>query len=152
MPFSQTLRSLDADQVRFSIIGLIILLLLLVAWLVWFLLAPINLYETSRPVRLPLDEAVVIDFPADSLERIRPGQPAMLHLDAQDQQPATKLPAEVMDITLGDEDQTQVWLLPDFDDPFFTNAEVQERMVNRVDIEIDRISPLTLLKQSYPAR
>lgn len=152
MPFSQTLRSLDADQVRFSIIGLIVLLLLLVAWLVWFLVAPINLYETSRPIRLPLDEAVVVDFPAGSLERIRPGQPAILHLETPDQQPATKLPAEVMDITVGNDSQTQVWLLPDFDDPFFTNAEAQEGLVNRVDIEIDRISPLTLLKQSYPAQ
>lgn len=149
MSFSQTMRSLDMDQARFSLIGLIVILLLLLAWLSWFLVARIHQYETSPPVQLPLDETIVVNFPPESLERIKPGQPAVLYLESQGQQSQIKLPAEVMDVTLGNDSQTQVWLQTHLDPPFLTDP--QENIVNRVDIEIDRISPVTLLKQSYPA-
>ena len=149
MSFSQTMRSLDMDQARFSLIGLIVILLLLLAWLSWFLVARINQYETSQPVQLPLDEAIVVDFPPESLERIKPGQPAVLYLESRGQQSQIKIPAEVMDVTLGNDSQTQVWLQPHLEPRFL--IEAQENVVNRVDIEIDRISPITLLKQSYPA-
>ncbi len=143
MPFSETLRSLNTDQARLPLVGLIIISLLLLAWLAWFFLSPIHLYEISTPVQLPLDAAVVVDFPAESLERIKPGQSAILYLES----PEIKLPAKVIDVTFDNERQIQVWLQPRFDASLLSHS--QEPIIQRVDIEIDRIAPVTLLKRIY---
>jgi len=55
--FSRTLRSLDADGIRPSLAGLLLVTVLLLAWLAWFLFAGISLYEVSETARLEADTA-----------------------------------------------------------------------------------------------
>lgn len=147
MPFSQTIRALETEKAQFSIFGLSVILLLLLAWLGWFSLARIYQYETSLPGQYSLAEAVVVDFPADSLSRINPGQSAILYLNSDDPDLDLRLSAEVMDVTFTDESKIQVWLQPRLTEAILNNP--QEYSVNQVDVEVDYISPLSLLKQSY---
>jgi len=145
MPFSQTMRSLGADRARLSLIGVFTLMLLVLLWLAWFFLAPIPLYESSGPLRIPLEEGIMIDFPAEYYERIKPGQAAVLYLEANGDRAEMSLPATVIDITADQDDGIQVWLMPDLDDPSFY---YQDNIVKQVDIEVSHITPVLLITQS----
>ncbi len=50
--FSRSLRSLEADRFRWSLMGIVIGILLLATWIVWFFLARVALYEVSDRARL----------------------------------------------------------------------------------------------------
>ena len=53
--FSRSLRSLDADSFRGSLVGIAVGLSLLTAWLAWFFLARVALYEVADAARLEVD-------------------------------------------------------------------------------------------------
>jgi multidrug resistance efflux pump len=57
-PFSRSMRSLAADGFRRSIIGMLIVAALLIAWAVWFCLARVTLYEVTTMARLEVDRAL----------------------------------------------------------------------------------------------
>lgn len=64
-PFSRTLRSLQADAFRPSLIGMALVAALLLAWLAWFVLAEVSIYAVSQTARLEADIAShPIDAPA----------------------------------------------------------------------------------------
>lgn len=50
--FSRSLRSLEADRFRWSLLGIVVGILLLAAWLAWFFFADVALYEVSVEARL----------------------------------------------------------------------------------------------------
>lgn len=74
MPFSQSLNSLNADKGRFSFTAILIALVILGAWLLWFFLAPIPVYETGKVVGTQRDGRLIAHFPARTLAQLRPGQ------------------------------------------------------------------------------
>lgn len=61
-PFSQTVRSLNADGYRGTLIALSIALVLMTLWGVWFFYAPISIYRTSREVRFVGEETETLSF------------------------------------------------------------------------------------------
>jgi len=64
-PFARTLRSLEADAFRPSLIGMLLVAALLLAWLAWFVLAEVSVYAVSQTARLEADIAShPIDAPA----------------------------------------------------------------------------------------
>ena len=50
--FSRSLRSLEADRFRWSLVGIVVGILLLSSWVAWFFLARVALYEVSDQARL----------------------------------------------------------------------------------------------------
>ena len=50
--FSRSLRSLEADRFRWSLVGIVVGILLLASWVAWFFLARVALYEVSDQARL----------------------------------------------------------------------------------------------------
>lgn len=57
IPFSRSLRSLDADSYRLSSATMIVALVLLAAWVAWFVSAEVALYEVSEAARVEVREA-----------------------------------------------------------------------------------------------
>ena len=55
-PFSRTLRSLEADGHRRSLLALVPVLLFLGAWAAWFLFAKVTLYETTESAWLAAEQ------------------------------------------------------------------------------------------------
>ncbi len=55
--FSRSVRSLEADGFRRSIVGLLLVILLLGAWTAWFFLARVARYEVTDQARLEVDQA-----------------------------------------------------------------------------------------------
>ena len=56
--FSRTARALASDGFRGSFLALALAVLLLAAWLGWFLLAPIPRYEVTSTARLEVDQQI----------------------------------------------------------------------------------------------
>ena len=78
--FARTLRALDADDFGASKLGLLLAVLLLIGWSWWMLAARFPQYETTTNVRIEQGRAVAY-FPADVINRIKVGEPAIIHID-----------------------------------------------------------------------
>ncbi len=115
-PFTNTLRSLNADGFRAALIGLGVALVLLIAWGGWFVLARMTVYEVSTSAIVARDGFVIADFPSAKLERIRRRQAAWLYpLSEGAKQPAS-VPAVVIDIiSLPTAEPARVKLFPVLD-------------------------------------
>jgi multidrug resistance efflux pump len=57
-PFSRTIRSLNAESSRLSLMALIAVAVILGGWSLWFVAARVAIYETSEAARLEVDSAV----------------------------------------------------------------------------------------------
>lgn len=142
-PFSRTTRSLHADSYRASVVALLLAVLVFGAWAGWFFLARISLYEVSQSVRSTKPETIVSDFPMETQERIWEGQSASLQLDdPRNSGVQRSVPAIVMHVTPNAQKgqlEVELALLELVDLP--SNSQVK----GRVDIEVDRVSPATLV-------
>lgn len=58
IPFSKTLRSLEADRSRISIVGFIVISTLLTAWGLWLLKGRVAVYAVSSSARIEADGAI----------------------------------------------------------------------------------------------
>jgi len=79
IPFSQSMRSLQADRGYASLFGFGIAFVLFALWSVWFFLAPMTRYETGAIVETTRDSRVVAQFPAQAAQSVRSGQRARIH-------------------------------------------------------------------------
>lgn len=165
-PFSQTVRSLNADSHRGALVGLCVAMALMAVWGIWFFYAPISIYRTTRDVCVVGKETVALSFknqgwtlsprPVQSqgqilsarfsipdASSIRVGQQAMVRMKTTDGD--RTFPAVVKAITPGPDAvlvrlrMKTIGALPDkaLLDPF------------QVDVAIDRLSPAELALAAY---
>ncbi len=147
IPFSRSMRSLNADSLRPSLVGLVIAIVLLVAWAGWFFLAQITIYETGQIVGLTSTGTVVANFPPEALGRIHRGQPAFLRPNVATENPIESIPAIVADVTNDDPDgriQVELFALPSA----ASLAFLQNNPTGQVEIEVERLSPATLVMRA----
>jgi hypothetical protein len=79
--FARSSRMLAADRYGRINWALLVAAGFVIAWLAWFFLARVSLYEVSRQAQLQDSSQIVAYFPPAALTHIRPGQPAQLRLD-----------------------------------------------------------------------
>jgi hypothetical protein len=129
--FARTLRALDADDFRASKLGLLLPVILLVAWTWWMLAARVPQYESTTNVRIERGRALAY-FPPDVLARIHAGQPAAVHVDG------AALPARVQTVT------------PDHVELVFANLQslIPTSPSASADIETTRVSAAALALQT----
>lgn len=143
-PFANTLRSLNADRFRGSLIGLGVALVLLMAWGGWFLLARITIYEVSATAVVAGEGFVIADFPSAQLERIRRGQAAWLYPVRDGTKQPIRVPAVVFEIIRpGSAEPVQVKLFPVLDRDL--SEILPEGQKVRVEIEAEAVSPAALV-------
>lgn len=137
--FSRSLRSLQADgRSRRSIWFLLIPVVALAAWTAWFLEARVTRYESTDRARVeaaPGGPRIVAEFPASvDLSCIRPGRPARFVSQSRN------FPAHVnrIDSEL-DRGSLRVELAAD------SNSVLQPGLTGSVEIQVERVSPATLL-------
>ena len=56
-PFSQTMRVLHADRPAWTGLVLVLVVLLLIAWAVWFFGSRVSVYAVSETARLEIEQA-----------------------------------------------------------------------------------------------
>jgi hypothetical protein len=136
------MRSLNRDSFRPSLVGLIITILLLLAWSAWFFLAKVPLYETSREFQVRRDGSLAVTFSPQALARIRPDQAAVLRLAETAGQGAQTFSAIVMDTPATDSRTSQVELYA------FSPEPLQPGVAGEVRVEVERVSPAMLVMRS----
>lgn len=143
-PFANTLRSLNADRFRGSLIGLGVAVVLLIAWSSWFFLARMTIYEVSASAVVARDGFVLADFPSAKLDRIHRGQAAWLHPVPDPAEQPANVPAVVFDI-IGSPSveltRVRLFPMPDRDQ----NQVLLPGQKVRVEIEVESVSPASLV-------
>lgn len=143
-PFANTLRSLNADRLHGSLIGLGVAVVLLITWGSWFLLARVTIYEASASAVVAGDGFVIADFPSARRERIHQGQAAWLYPVEGGVKQAVDLPAvviDIMDSPAGDLARVRLFPYPDRD---LSEVLPVGRKV-RVDIEVESVPPIVMV-------
>jgi len=144
LPFARSMRSLQADNYRFSLALCLGSIGLLTAWAAWFFLAQIALYETGQIVGTTRRGTVVAQFPSPAAGQIRRGQSAILRLQGPLGDQSGTLPATVNDVTRR-ADQVRVEL--SVPQKMAAPINWQDRLTGQVEVVVDHVSPATLLTQ-----
>ena len=77
-PFSRSIRVLDADKFRPSLLVIGLSVAVLVAWLIWFFFATITLLEEGNIGEISGVGVVTAQFASDSSARLKVGQQGWL--------------------------------------------------------------------------
>ena len=146
-PFSRTTRSLDSDGHATALLGLAVVIVLLVVWGLWFFAAGIPIHHTSSSAHLTGAQRVTAVFPLGNSDQIKRGQAARFHPEGTAWEGAAPISATVArvtpDATAG---QTYVELVLRLDHRL--PAPLHSSLQGRVDIELERVSPATLILRS----
>lgn len=140
--FSRSLRSLAANDFRASALGLLLVITLLLAWLAWFLLARVALYEVSTTARLVSKSQAIAEFPRAALGRIAPGQPAHVRLDAFSAGQAAAIRATVSQVMAGTYDGRVLVLIEIYPAPAIP---LQQGLTGTAVIEVEQVTPVELV-------
>jgi len=141
--FAQSLRSLQQDRHRFSLVWLLIVNLIFVTWLLWFFLASLTFYAHGQIVKSS-SGIIVAEFPAATQPPIRLGQAARLYAQPVGADSSDLIPATVTEVDDRIRNgQIQVTLYADMDSPHA--AALQTGLTGQVEIAIDKISPAALV-------
>ncbi|MFO1353105.1 MAG: hypothetical protein U1F68_21480 [Gammaproteobacteria bacterium] len=146
IPFARSTRSLNADHYHFTLIGTVVAILLLCAWCIWFFFAQVTFFESSQEARGSDGETLVARFPKDHLHRIARGQHALFRPDGS----AGRTPVYPALVLSVDRDTPSEWgevtlrlraRAPEPNNP-------SGALTGRVEIEVERISPATIVMRS----
>ncbi|HZQ09490.1 MAG TPA: HlyD family efflux transporter periplasmic adaptor subunit [Anaerolineae bacterium] len=146
--FSRSLRALNNDRFRPSLIVLSITLVLLAAWVTWFVFGSVPIYETSNTFSVAANGWLSVTFPADALARIEPNQKVSVQI--QNDKTSTTYTGIVYQVapTAGKQSGTAQVLLD-------SNQLLPQNLKGQVRVEIDKLSPLNYalraVQQASPA-
>ena len=143
IPFSRSMRSLQVDSYRASLVGILLASAVMLALVVWFFSARITLFEVSQSVSMTEDGRLMGRFSAESMARLRQGQPAVLRVTVGSDQSVTPLPAMVFTIQPGSNDVEII----------LTTNEVPENLLaqgfkGQVQVEAEYVTPAVLVMRA----
>ena len=145
--FSRTTRSLHADGHTTTLVGLVVVIILLVAWGAWFFAAGIPVLRSSESAQVVDAHRVVATFPAGTVDRVWRGQAARFHPESAAWEGVAPIPAMVAHVNPDPtSDRTYVEIVLRVDQTL--PAPLEQDMKGRVDIELERVSPATLVMRS----
>lgn len=147
--FPRTLRALHADRST-RVVGLLLLAtLLLAAWLAWFLLASITLFEVADTAQIKGAGAaegeiwVEAQFPARAAGRVQPGQAGRFRASGVSRQQDGGLPVRVESVA--NVSQSGGWVVRLALEPTATGIPLQPGQPGTVEVAVERLSPAALV-------
>jgi len=141
------MRSLQSDSFRPSLATLIVASILVAAWFAWLVFASVTLYETSQDWQIERDGSLIVRFPEKTIARLRPGQTAILEIQADPNQPPQQLKAIVADTP----SRTQNRLAADTVKVTLLSGALPKDAAGKVveiKIAVESVSPLTLITRA----
>ena len=147
IPFSRSMRSLDSDGFRSTLVGLVVAIILVTAWMAWFSLAQVTLYETGQVVNVARGGEIVADFPSEARGRIHRGQAALVQFDGDFGNQIGAIPAIVTNVPIpGREERVEVklYLLANI---AFSGLS-QDNLTGQAQVEVEHISPAILVMRA----
>ncbi|MFN2177328.1 MAG: hypothetical protein ACK2U3_15390 [Anaerolineales bacterium] len=143
MPFSRSIRSLEIDSYKASRVGMILAVLITLSILLWFFLAKITIYEFSSQIEFTGNDRILAVFPAESLKKIKIGQPAIINLDLGPDLPKASLSAFVIGI---DKEQETAELIIISEN--LHQIPLSEDLTGQVQVEVEYITPASLIRKA----
>ena len=141
--FSRSIRSLNIDGFRASIVGMILAGLILVALIIWFLVAKVTLYETSSDVQLTADGIIIATFQPEAMSHIRTGQAAVLRVKGGVEQKTMAVPALVINHD-AKTNQAEILVMTGT----IPQELYQEGIAGSVEVEVEHITPANLVMRA----
>jgi hypothetical protein len=142
-PFSRSIRSIQADSGKLTILGVIFSSLLLLAWGIWFLGSGITVNQVSTDIEIGKHGDVFAYFAPNHATKIRIGQKAKYHFLNTGEDANPVIPGQVMDVSRDfSSGKTRVKISQE---PGFYNFQVEEDSQLEIAIEVEEISPAVLL-------
>lgn len=142
-PFSRSIRILDADKFRPSLLVIGLSVVILVGWLLWFFLARVTLMEVGKIVSIGNTGEVQTEFTGQNAQRIRVGQAGWLRIDGETGQELGLVPVVVVRRQAVSDTRWQVDLVV-VDERIFT-VPLAEVQTGQVQVAVERVSPAALL-------
>ena len=165
--FSQTLRSMNADEYRYSVIGIAVAVFLLVVWGSWFFKAEISLFKTSRKAHVTekqyvtssfpegatravetVTRRIVAEFDGEAAGSIRVGQEATIIIKNSIGPQSVTFPASVVDVVSAPELNTVRVELDASLDSAKQKKDICDGSACLVKIEIGQTTPANLTLQA----
>lgn len=138
--FSRSMRSLSLDSYRASQIAMLLATILMLALILWFLLAKVTIYESSASVSLTEDGRIIAVFRPESMRRIAPGQEGYLRLNTRADQPVASYPAVVVS-TSRENNEAEFFVYPGENSQDFQPGKLD----GRIDVAAETITPARLV-------
>ena len=155
VPFPRSIRSLNADGFRFTLLSLIVAGVLFLLWTGWFFGATVTLHETSASASLLNGDLIEARFDRQQLRRIARGQQARFFPNADadiDKALAeTGVPALVTAVNQtpdGSQTTGEVLLVVTSERRRPPPRILAERLEGRVDIAVEQLTPARLTLQA----
>jgi hypothetical protein len=149
--FPRSLRSLQSEGFGSSLGGILFVALLMSAWLAWFFLARVTMYEVSESARLTGGAKAEAVFPLTSLGRIQVGQGAHVRLQAFPWPQYGTIRGRVDSIVVEEREgqvQVNLTLAPES----AAGIPLQYGLPGSVEVEVGVLSPALLVLQAAGQR
>ena len=140
IPFTRSLRSLESDSYRSTLILLLVASPLFLGWLAWFFTGQVALQEVSEQFTQGDAGLIVVTF-EQGLPPMMAGGAARLRLSGEDGAPDRLLPGYVHRFVPFADGTTVAHIV--LDDPIFFDDDA--RLTGQAMIEIDTVSPAEFL-------
>jgi hypothetical protein len=146
--FVRSLRSLESDSAQAPAAALVVACLLVGVWVLWVVLAPVELHETSQDWSVSRDGSLIVRFPLEKMPRLRPGQPAELLGPSEPGRPPERWAAIVTDTPYRAENRLEVGTVRV---ELLADRGPRKPASGTVRVQVEQVTPLTLmLRASEP--
>ncbi len=136
LAFSRSLRSLETDSYRNALLGLLLLMPLFFAWLVWLFIGEIALHQVSNQLVFTREGLIAVTFEA-GLPPLVAGSPAQLTVIDESGETKRTFPAHVHRFVTNGDGSTVAHLYVDDDLP--------AGFVEEASVEVESVSPVRFL-------
>ena len=143
LPFSRSIRSLNIDSYRVSLIGMALGVIIMASLLLWFFLVKVTIYEFSTEINFTGSNTVTAKFPKDDLKKITSGQPAIIQIDASPNQPSITMTGMVIGTNSSQETAELVILSEEIQ-----QIQLDDEITGQVQIEVEYITPAVLVRRA----
>jgi len=134
------MRSLNIDSFQASRVGLIVGSGLVLALIVWFLFARVNLYAVSQEVGFNENGRFIATFSKEEIARVKIGQEALVRIFSTADQPPLVVPGIVFDIPSGSQEAEILVMTQDLPE-----NGLSQNATGQVEVEVEQITPLALV-------
>lgn len=148
--FSRSLRTIEKRHGWKTAVFLLLPLLLLAAWLAWFFLATVPVYQTSSQATFTSASRLTAYFPPTALQHVQTGQAAQLRLDDFPWTTYGTVEATIIAVEKQVRDGLVAIELA-IDDPN-SSLPLQRGLTTQVEIETAQLAPIELLLQTVSQR
>ena len=140
--FTETTRSVQADDFKFMLIILIIVMAVLLGWLTWFNFGTVSVYEVSETLELLDSQTIMAKFVKPSGSRIQRGQQAWIYFNGELGEQVNPVSVVVIHRKeYQDQFHVKLFIKTRFNPPL----EMNEKTTGRVDVEVEYISPASMV-------